>query len=381
MKAEGAPRATNSELAWQSMRAFRPRFVVLSIAMALLYASPMGALAQSRDSADKAAAEAKVALTDLRAANEQLDAALVEYHSLEAELEALTWKITQLTDRIKDYEGEVRDLKSRAEELVASAYMSGGTDLVQIALEVDSIQDLLAGQVLLDRAADNDMVSVTRLDAVRREMNRLKDELDVDQLRVFELRAAADANVVALDQLQRAAAQAYNKAKDKAAAELEKYIAEKKRREIAEAARLKGAAAGLPSELTSGFQCPVPGGSFINDWGFPRSGGRTHKGTDIFAARGTTVYAPSAGRVSLRSNSLGGIVVWLTGSAGVSYYIAHLDGYPSGLSSGNQVSKGQVIGYVGNTGNARGTSPHVHFQMHPGGGAPVNPFRTLRHYC
>lgn len=363
------------------MRALPPRFAVLFIAMALLYASPIGALAQSRDSADTAAAEAKVALADLIAINVQLDEALADYHTLEAEMETLTWKITQLTDRIKDYEGEVRDLKARAEKLIAGAYMSGGTDLVQVAMEVDSIQDLLAGQVLLDRAADNDLVSVTRLDAVRREMNRLKDDLDVDQLRVLELRAVADANVVVLDDLQQAAAQAYNRAKDKASTELLKYVAEKKRREIAAAAKLKGSAAGLPSGLTSGFQCPVPGGNFINDWGFGRSGGRTHKGTDIFASRGTKVLAPDSGRVSLRSNELGGIVVWLAGDAGVSYYIAHLDGYPSGLATGQRVSKGQVVGYVGNTGNARGTSPHMHFQMHPGGGAPVNPFPTLRHYC
>ncbi|MFC2177416.1 murein hydrolase activator EnvC family protein [Actinomycetota bacterium] len=363
------------------MRAFWPRSVVLFIILALLYASPIGAYAQSRDAADRAAAEAKVALADLIAVNDQLDAALTEFHVLEAEMESLTWTITQLTDRIKDYEGEVRGLKSRAEELVASAYMTGGTDLVQIALEVDSIQDLLASQVLLDRAANNDLVSVTRLDAVRREMNRLKDDLDVKQLRVLELRAAADANVVVLDDLQQAAAQAYNKAKEKASAELTKYVAEKKARELAEAARKKGSAAGLPSQLTSGFQCPVPSGRFINDWGFARSGGRTHKGTDIFASRGTKVLAPDSGRVSLRSNELGGIVVWLTGEAGVSYYIAHLDGYPGGLSSGQRVSKGQVVGYVGNTGNARGTSPHMHFQMHPGGGAPVNPFPTLRYYC
>jgi murein DD-endopeptidase MepM/ murein hydrolase activator NlpD len=349
--------------------------------MALLYASPIGALAQSQDAADRAAAEAKAALADLVVINEQLDAALVKFHTLESEMEALTWKITQLTDRIKDDEGKVRDLKSRVEELIAGAYMSGGTDLVQVALEVDSIQDLLAGQVLLDRAADNDLDSVTRLAAVRREMNRLKDDLDVDQLRVIEVRAEADANVVVLDDLQQDAARAYNVARDKAAAELNKYLAEKKRRELAAAAKRKGAAAGLPPGVTGGFQCPVPNGRFINDWGFARSGGRTHKGTDIFASRGSKVLAPDSGRVSLRSNELGGIVVWLTGDAGVSYYIAHLDGYPSGLSNGQRVNKAQVVGYVGNTGNARGTSPHVHFQMHPGGGAPVNPYPTLRNYC
>jgi len=363
------------------MRAVRSRFVVLTIALAMLYASPLNAFAQSRENADEAQAEAEAALAELRAANDDVDAALAEYHALEDEMETLTWKITQLTDRIKDYEGEVRELRGRAEQLVAGAYMSGGTDLVQMALEVDSIQDLMAGQVLLDRAADNDLVSVTRLDAVRREMNRLKDDLDVDQARVIELRAAAEANVIALDDTQQAVAAAYAKAKGKAADELAKYLAEKRRREIEEATRRRGAAAGLPPEATPGFQCPVPSGRFINDWGFARSGGRTHKGTDVFAAKGTKVLAPDSGRVSLRSNSLGGITVWLTGDGGISYYLAHLDGYPGGLSTGDRVSKGQVVGYVGNTGNARYTASHLHIQMHPGGGSAVNPFPTLRHYC
>ena len=355
--------------------------MVLTLALAMIAASPLGAGAQSREDADRAKAEAEAALQELREANAALDEALAQYHVLEDEMESLTWKITQLTDRIKDYEGEVRGLRTRAEDLVAGAYMAGGTDLVEMALEVDSIQDLLAGQVLLDRAADNDLVSVTRLDAVRREMNRLKDDLDVDQERVVELRARAEANVIDLDELQAAASSAFRKAQDKAKDELAKYLAEKRRREIEDAARRRGSAAGLTPDSTPWFQCPVPSGSFINDWGFARSGGRTHKGTDVFAAKGTKILAPDSGRVSLRSNDLGGLTVWLTGDNGVSFYLAHLDGYPGGLSTGDRVSKGSVIGYVGNTGNARGTSPHLHFQMHPGGGSAVNPFPTLRHYC
>ena len=347
----------------------------------MLYGSPLGALAQSREGADRAASEAQAALDELRAANQRVEEALAEYHVLEDELESLTWKITQLTDRIKDYEGEVRTLRDRAEDLIAGAYMAGQTDLVEVALESASIQDLMAGQVLLDRAADNDLVSVTRLDAVRREMNRLKDDFDVDQARVIELRAAAEANVVRLDELQAAASAAYAKAADKAAAELAKYMAEKKKREIEEAAKRRGAAAGLPPSSTPWFKCPVPGGNFINDWGFARSGGRTHKGTDVFAPKGTKVLAPDSGSVSLRYNDLGGTTIWLNGDNGVDYYLAHLDGYASGLKTGQRVSKGQVVGYVGNTGNARGTSPHLHFQMHPGGGSAVNPFPTLRHYC
>ena len=84
--------------------------------------------------------------------------------------------------------------------------------------------------------------------------------------------------------------------------------------------------------------------------------------------------------MTIKTNSLGGIVAYLrTGSA--MYYYAHLDGYAAGISNGTQVSTGTVIGYVGNTGNAIGASPHLHFQIHPGGGSPVNPFPTLRASC
>jgi len=364
------------------MRAVRSRFIVLTLAVALLSVPPIAASAQSRDDADAAAADRDAALAELREANERVEAALTTFQELESEMEGLTWKVTQLGDRIKDYEGEVRDLRGRAEVLVTNAYMSDGGGLIKVALEVESIQDLMTGQVLLDRATDNDLVAVTRLGAVRREMNRLKDDLDVDQARVVVLRAAAETNVINLDTLQRVAADAYQHAKDTAADELAEYVAEKRRRELEEAARRKGAAAGLPPELTPGFQCPVPGSNFIDTWGAPRDGGaRTHKGTDVFAPRGAKVLAVDSGSVSLRTNSRGGITIWLTGDGGHSYYYAHLEGWAAGLSSGDRVARGALIGYVGNSGNARGTPPHVHFQLHPGGGSPVNPFPTLRHYC
>ena len=100
----------------------------------------------------------------------------------------------------------------------------------------------------------------------------------------------------------------------------------------------------------------------------------------MFAPRGSNVVAVGDGVVTLKANSLGGIVAYLrTNSA--SYYYAHLDGYAPGIGSGQRVSAGTVIGYVGNTGNALGTSPHLHFQVHPGFGAPVNPYPTLRAAC
>lgn len=83
----------------------------------------------------------------------------------------------------------------------------------------------------------------------------------------------------------------------------------------------------------------------------------------MFAARGTPVVAPVAGTVEHRSNSLGGLSFHLWGDDGAYYYGAHLDAY--GPIEG-WVDAGTVVGYVGDTGNARKTSPHLHFEIHPG---------------
>jgi len=125
--------------------------------------------------------------------------------------------------------------------------------------------------------------------------------------------------------------------------------------------------------------CPVQGPrAFTNDWGQPRSGGRTHKGTDILAPRGTPVVASVSGTVRGHNSRLGGISYYLHGDDGNTYFGTHLQSL-SGASG--RVSQGTVLGYVGNTGNARGGPTHLHFEIHPGGGRAVNPYPTLRQHC
>ena len=121
---------------------------------------------------------------------------------------------------------------------------------------------------------------------------------------------------------------------------------------------------------------PVAGdASFVDDWWFPRYVPRfhLHVGTDIFAARGTPVRAPVDGRVRITNGKVGGLSVYVHASDGTYFYMAHLSGIAKGLSEGQQVRTGQVVGYVGDSGNARGGKPHVHFEIHPRGGGPINP--------
>ena len=114
----------------------------------------------------------------------------------------------------------------------------------------------------------------------------------------------------------------------------------------------------------SALLCPVAGPvSFTDTWLAPRSGGRRHQGVDMFARLGTPVAAPVAGVVELGSNSLGGLVFHLWGDDGTYYYGAHLSRH--GAASG-AVAAGAVLGYVGTSGNAAGTPPHLHFEIHPG---------------
>lgn len=112
-------------------------------------------------------------------------------------------------------------------------------------------------------------------------------------------------------------------------------------------------------------------------WGAPRGVGRKHEGQDIFAPRGTPILSATNGYVyRIGENSLGGLTVSVIGSGGRIYYYAHLDSYAQGLEVGERVSPRTVLGYVGTTGNARGTPPHLHFGVYTFSGA-INPLPLL----
>lgn len=107
-------------------------------------------------------------------------------------------------------------------------------------------------------------------------------------------------------------------------------------------------------------------GSVADTWAAPRDGGgRTHEGQDIFAARGTPVFSGTEGYVRrIRSTEIGGNNILITGKGGRRYYYAHLDRFADGLIVGEWVTTDTVLGYVGNTGNAVTTPPHLHFGMY-----------------
>ena len=164
-------------------------------------------------------------------------------------------------------------------------------------------------------------------------------------------------------------------------------LEELRRRAAAEAAAA-AAVAGFPTAVAGGagwnpppvMACPLglPNG-FSPSWGAPRSGGRSHQGVDMFAARGMPVFAAAAGTVRVGSNGLGGLTVQLYDTTGNRYYYAHLDSVA--VTSGQTVEAGQTLGGAGTSGNAAGTPPHLHWQVHPGGGGPTDPYPIAAALC
>lgn len=134
--------------------------------------------------------------------------------------------------------------------------------------------------------------------------------------------------------------------------------------------------------MSSPIIFPIEGGRghFSNDWGAPRGdiAGGKHLGNDIFAPKGTPVVAVTDGVVSkIGFQSVGGNRLWINGT----FYYAHLDHYAPGIKKGVKVKAGQVIGFVGNTGDARGTPYHLHFGYSPDGSQGArwsNPYTLLR---
>ena len=131
---------------------------------------------------------------------------------------------------------------------------------------------------------------------------------------------------------------------------------------------------------TQGYVFPVLGAgiSYTDDYGAPRAGTGWHQGTDLFGPTGTPLVAVADGVLSkVGVNTLGGNRLWLTDDRGNTYYYAHLSAFAPVAVDGARVRAGQVIGFLGNTGQAITTPPHLHFEIHPGGGDSVNPYPYL----
>lgn len=381
------------------MSVFTPtKMVVLVLLLALMVMAPNPAGAQTKDDVQRAEAAREQAYQDLIDANEAVGSAISELEAIESELQELNYTISRLDRKIAEFDDEVAQLRADAQEVVVEAYTNSGTGLVTAAFSAGSIQDLLTSQTLIGEATNRDLASLDLLTAVNRENDRLKIEIAEKRAQVEVLEdqqvAVVERLSVAREKADAVFAYAQDKYQDVYAeyqAELRRQAEAEARRREAEAAAARAsnnsssaarssAAAGLPAATTAGVVCPVAGNTwFIDTWGAPRSGGRTHKGVDMSGAQGTPLVAMNSGKVRLNWHSAGGRQVYVYADDGNFYYYAHLSGYASGLSNGDRVDKGQLVGYMGATGNA--SVSHLHLGMGRIGGAYVNPYPTVRSVC
>lgn len=357
--------------------------LVAALAAAAVVAPPASAQSEGDVTrAEQARDDAYARLVDIRG---QVADAVTVYDELSDQIFEVSYQLDRLESRISRDRAQASLLEDSARRLLVASYINRTPVVVDMALESDSIQDLVIRQTILDRANSLSVASVDRLNAVSRELTRLGTRFEDDRADLDRLQGEATA---ALDQVNFLLERAEDELtrQDEAAKEARKlWQAELARKRAEEEARRRAAEArskGNDGKSIGGLICPQAEPMFFrNDWGNRRSGGRTHKGTDIFGSKGNNVVAVTSGSLRTRTGGLGGTALWLYGNDGHAYYYAHLDGWASGVSTGTRVSQGTVIGYVGNTGNARGGANHTHFEIHPNGGAAINPYWTLAQVC
>ncbi|HEX2032443.1 MAG TPA: peptidoglycan DD-metalloendopeptidase family protein [Actinomycetota bacterium] len=370
------------------------------LALAQVGPGPAGAQQQTKRELDAAKAELRDLARDLEAAQahyEQVQADLAaatrRVAELTAQAEALRAAIAEVEKGIRKTRREVKELQASLNSRARTAYINGPATALELVLEAESLGNLTDRLSYLEVLSQGDSDVAAGLQVRRERLDRYKSELGGYLAQLQPVLEEARAEQGTLQQKQEAAAAAEAALDDKVAESeaLVERLRKQYERELAAqlaAARAAQAAAGSvggnvgPPVSADGplYWCPVDRPrSYIDTFGAPRSGGRSHQGNDIFAPYGTPIRAPFEGTARESSNSLGGLAVYVYAPNGDFVYNAHLSSY-AGVS-GQHVQRGDLIGYVGTSGNAQGTSPHNHFEYHPGGGSAVSPYLYLNEVC
>ena len=315
---------------------------------------------------------------DRKAAQARANAAAARFAKAESQLARIEKEVAQLEAKAKVNEATVNELQGRVKAVAVNAYVRGNATAFTFDADLSRTArtQALARYVTL---GDTDALDAFRAAREDLEIGRdaLSQQLEQRKVAASKLRKEKQAAYGELERLAKIE-KAYL-----AKIEAERQAAARRAAAARQSSRVRSAipaaSAGRVSGViaTGSWVCPVQGPrSFSNDYGQPRSGGRTHQGNDILSPKGTPVVASVGGSVKHHNSSLGGLSYYLSGEDGNVYFGTHL----SAFGASGRVSAGTVIGYVGDSGNARGT-PHLHFEIHPGGGGPVNPYATLSRYC
>ncbi len=363
-----------------SVRISTSVFLVVSLVLGLTAWDPAPAISIDRQAVDEACAASKHALTVVEDGASRLDEAVRRYVEINNQLERQSLETFGLRAEASEKSDTVSGLRQVVNDQAVKLYMTGSATQGSSLLGSQSITDFLTGRQMLSGLSERSFDTAVELESQIQDLLALNDELQARNDQLDDLRAELEQLALETNQALQAAQTAYFDLDTECARLYNEYQAEQRR---LDAERVANATGGLSMEATPGFVCPVRQPfSFVNDWGFPRDGGaRTHKGTDVFTPYGQEQYAVANGTIELLSGGLGGTAIWLVSDYGVRFYYAHMSGYAPGLTNGQTVAIGDLVGYTGNTGNARTTPPHLHFGIRASTGSWVNPYPTLARTC
>ena len=355
-------------LAWPAVSVRRTSQVLRTALVSLMLALLTVPLVSSRAMGQESMSELQARMDDLQG----------ELNDAQERIEQLRIEQLQLDERLVVSQRRADELRSKQVKLrsvvtkrAQELYMAGNSEMLEALLGSSDMGELMDRTEILSQVSVDDSSAFIELARSQAELERLNAQMSTDRSRLV---AAEEQLAEENEQLQARFAEVSDEY-DRLKAALAKAAP------APAVASASGPAPAAPViKSTGGMACPIAGPtSFTDTWGAPRSDGRSHEGTDMMAAYGTPVAAITSGTITYAAyNGSGGNMLFLSGDDGHQYWYMH--NQENFVSSGARVSTGEIIASVGDTGNATGT-PHVHFEYHPGGGGPINPYPLVASLC
>ncbi len=340
-------------------RVFLRTFLVSLVLLGAFFALPARADIQ---------AELDAAKARLATAQGELDKVTAAWQQAESRLAQAEDAVRQTEREIARLTRELADLRARLNERARSVFISGGSGgALEAILDSASFADFADKVEFAASVAQGDADLANEAEVKAQELTFKQGQLEA---KAKERSSAAAELNASMEQL------------DARLGDLQQTVASLQARWKKQQAALNippppGDDGTVPVTGTGAIQtCPVAGpNSFVDSFGWPRPGGRSHEGIDLISPYGTPIVAVRAGNAVRTPNTLGGNAVIVYHDGGDWTYYAHMSSY----GAAGQVSAGQVIGYVGATGDT--VVNHLHFEYHPGGGGAVNPYSALVAVC
>ncbi len=351
-------------------RAFATMLALALFLAFMLPAATTGSPAQAATLEEKQAEAARIQaqLDEIKKQGDQLAA---EYSQMLSELDSIRFLISDNKEKLNKAQNDYEQAKQVLSSRIRAIYIAGEIDSVEVLLEATSLDDMLSRYDFLNSIANQDL-------DIFKEMKELRREIAVRQ-RDLEDQEVRQRTEVARMQQKQAELQASLAAQESLLAGVNAEVLELL---ASYGSTVSDGSASTSVTINGPFAFPAAGPhSFSNDWHQPRGGGtRQHMGCDIMASMGTPAVACVNGTITVVTeggNAGKYLRLTMEGSSTFFYYM-HMQDIT--VSVGQKVQAGQLVGHVGDTGNARGGPAHIHFEVHPGGGAAVNPYPLLKQF-